>query len=271
MKKYFTIGEVAKIKNVSHTSLRYYDEIGILVPAWVNPENGYRYYVKNQMILLDFITMSIYLGIPLKELGTYIQEDNDLDIESFILHAKNKINHSLKKFKKDLYFLETALEHLKNEKNVVEGEEYQKQIATRYFLTLPLPFEDDSELFDFTAYWQRMSKLYSLVDCHDLAISIEQGICLLRKGSELEAKFYVGIAETKKKKVEMAEVIKVPQGDFLCANYPDSHLRFAFEKYQRHPFFIEDGNMLIISDVLEKKLRKYNIPFEMQLRALRKR
>ncbi len=38
-----SIGEVARLFNISKDTLRYYDKIGILKPE-VNKENGYRFY-----------------------------------------------------------------------------------------------------------------------------------------------------------------------------------------------------------------------------------
>ena len=40
-----SIGEAAKLKQVSVKSLRYYETIGILKPAYVDPSSGYRYYL----------------------------------------------------------------------------------------------------------------------------------------------------------------------------------------------------------------------------------
>ena len=39
-----TIGEFSNICRVSTKTLRYYAEIGLILPDEINPENGYRYY-----------------------------------------------------------------------------------------------------------------------------------------------------------------------------------------------------------------------------------
>ena len=49
MKGYLSIGKVAKLKNVSIKSLRYYDEIGIFKPALTDHTTGYRYYKESQL------------------------------------------------------------------------------------------------------------------------------------------------------------------------------------------------------------------------------
>lgn len=67
MKKYLTIGEVSKIKQVSPKSLRYYEKLGILLPAYTNKETGYRYYTVEQLLIVELIHICIELGIPLKK------------------------------------------------------------------------------------------------------------------------------------------------------------------------------------------------------------
>ena len=44
-----SIGEFSKICKVSAKTLRYYAEIGLILPSAINPENGYRYYAIEQL------------------------------------------------------------------------------------------------------------------------------------------------------------------------------------------------------------------------------
>lgn len=48
MKNLFSIGEVSKYQNISKQTLIYYDKIGLFRPAYVDPDNGYRYYSPKQ-------------------------------------------------------------------------------------------------------------------------------------------------------------------------------------------------------------------------------
>lgn len=64
MENLLSIGEVAKIRNVNVQSLRYYEKLGILIPAYINPETGYRYYSLEQIMILDTIILCVDLGIP---------------------------------------------------------------------------------------------------------------------------------------------------------------------------------------------------------------
>lgn len=51
MKNFYSIGEVAKILNISTSKLRYYDKNDIISHE-IRKENGYRYYSEKQIVLL---------------------------------------------------------------------------------------------------------------------------------------------------------------------------------------------------------------------------
>lgn len=95
---YLSIGKVARQKNISIKALRYYDKIGIFVPAYINPQTNYRYYTPDQLPLLDAISLCVNLGIPLKTLPSYVT-DGVFDftglLEDTRLLAKEKI-HSIR-------------------------------------------------------------------------------------------------------------------------------------------------------------------------------
>lgn len=41
-KEFYQIGEVSKICNIPIKTLRYYDEIGLLIPRKIDPDSNYR-------------------------------------------------------------------------------------------------------------------------------------------------------------------------------------------------------------------------------------
>ncbi|MCL2859551.1 MAG: MerR family DNA-binding transcriptional regulator [Oscillospiraceae bacterium] len=59
-----SIKEFSNFANIKQSTLRYYDEIGLL-PAVSRGENNYRYYLPYQTITLNFINVLIDLGFPL--------------------------------------------------------------------------------------------------------------------------------------------------------------------------------------------------------------
>lgn len=53
--KLFPIGEVSKLFHISVSSLRHYENIGLLTPEYVSPDSSYRYYSAGQFEVLNTI------------------------------------------------------------------------------------------------------------------------------------------------------------------------------------------------------------------------
>ncbi|MGN7400770.1 MerR family transcriptional regulator [Cytobacillus praedii] len=81
----YTIGQVSKNTNVTVSTLRYYDEIGLLKPAKI-ADSGYRYYSNKELIILQHI-------ISLKELGFSLSI-----IKTLLESEENKKEHTLKSY-----------------------------------------------------------------------------------------------------------------------------------------------------------------------------
>ena len=62
MSTIFTIGEIAKLFNISTQALRLYDRIDLLKPAYINEETGYRYYSIGQFVNLECIKRCKAMG-----------------------------------------------------------------------------------------------------------------------------------------------------------------------------------------------------------------
>ena len=65
----FTIGEFSKLSRVSARMLRHYDRIGLLSPANVGEENGYRYYEASQLNTLKQIETWKCYGFTLAQIS----------------------------------------------------------------------------------------------------------------------------------------------------------------------------------------------------------
>jgi DNA-binding transcriptional MerR regulator len=70
----FKIGEFSVLTQVSIKTLRYYDEVGLLRPARVDADSGYRYYSASQVPRLHRILALKDLGFPLDRIAHVIKE-----------------------------------------------------------------------------------------------------------------------------------------------------------------------------------------------------
>ena len=78
MSTYFSIGEIAKMFNISTQTLRLYDRMDLIKPAHINENNGYRYYSIEQFIKLDCIKLCKSMGLSLEEIKGFIGNESSI-------------------------------------------------------------------------------------------------------------------------------------------------------------------------------------------------
>jgi DNA-binding transcriptional MerR regulator len=82
----FLTGEFSQIARVSKRLLQYYDEIGLLKPAHIDPHTGYRYYSARQLPRLNRILVLKDLGLGLDSIAKMMQADvSDTEIGGMLL------------------------------------------------------------------------------------------------------------------------------------------------------------------------------------------
>lgn len=72
----YSIGEVAKLCNVSRKTLRFYEQLGLLKPDHVSLDNGYRYYTEETMNSIPVIKYYKQMGFKLQEMKG-VQQSGD--------------------------------------------------------------------------------------------------------------------------------------------------------------------------------------------------
>ena len=68
---YFTTGELSQLCKIPRKTLLYYDKLGLITPEVVD-ENGYRYYKRSQLFLLQLILTLRQLEVPIARIKDYL-------------------------------------------------------------------------------------------------------------------------------------------------------------------------------------------------------
>lgn len=105
MKEYFTIGEVSKLFQVKIATLRYYDQIGLLRPEFIDKKTNYRYYSTQQFERLNSIKYLRALDLPINEIIDFF---NYREIDTLVEMLKKQKDEVAKK-KKELEIIETKI------------------------------------------------------------------------------------------------------------------------------------------------------------------
>ncbi|MGG0658731.1 MerR family transcriptional regulator [Rummeliibacillus pycnus] len=121
MKNKFSIGQMARLNNISIKTLRYYDEIGLFRPFDVDTATGYRYYSIEQFKELDIILYLKMMGVPLRDIKKQL-ENRSLDDFISILENIRRITREkievLKRIEQGLFSRVTELENTKDDTNI---------------------------------------------------------------------------------------------------------------------------------------------------------
>ncbi len=84
------IGEVARLFNLSVGTLRHYEQMGLLNPAYIDPASGYRYYGSRQLSTLNTISHLRVLDLPLTQIRKFVTT-RDVDLMQRQLAQQQKL------------------------------------------------------------------------------------------------------------------------------------------------------------------------------------
>ena len=76
----FQIGEITKILGVTRKTLLIFEYMGLLTPAFKDPESGYRYYSADNMTQIRSIRSLQKMGLTLKEVAEYYYDTENIDV-----------------------------------------------------------------------------------------------------------------------------------------------------------------------------------------------
>ncbi|WP_455569488.1 MerR family transcriptional regulator, partial [Streptomyces smyrnaeus] len=72
----WSIADVARMSGVTSRTLRHYDQIGLLPPAWIG-SNGHRYYEQAELLRLQQILLMRELDVGLREIRAVLDSQVD--------------------------------------------------------------------------------------------------------------------------------------------------------------------------------------------------
>lgn len=119
----YTVKKISELSGVSIRTLHFYDEIGLLKPAYYG-SNGYRYYEEEQLLrlqqILFFRELDFELGQIKKILGS-----GDFDQLVALTSHRKVLQRNLERTKKLIKTIDQTVDHLKGRKKMKEKDLYQ--------------------------------------------------------------------------------------------------------------------------------------------------
>jgi len=122
IKMSYTVKKLAKLSGVSSRTLRFYDEIGLLKPAYYG-DNQYRYYEEEQLLMLQQILFFRELGFPLTDIKQIISSHDFDKIEALTTH-KSILQSSLERTETLIKTIDKTISHLRGNLIMRDAEMY---------------------------------------------------------------------------------------------------------------------------------------------------
>jgi DNA-binding transcriptional MerR regulator/quercetin dioxygenase-like cupin family protein len=107
----YTVRKVAAMSGVSVRSLHFYDETGLLKPAYIGA-NGYRYYEQAQLLRLQQILFYRELGFELKRIKKILSQ-RKFEVVAALLSHRREIEKNCARMGQLLETIDKTIQHLK--------------------------------------------------------------------------------------------------------------------------------------------------------------
>ncbi|WP_302794748.1 MerR family transcriptional regulator [Cloacibacillus evryensis] len=145
-----TIGQMAKLNQISERALRIYHDLELLVPQYVDESTSYRYYSSSQSKRLNMILQMKSVGLSLKQIKI-IMDNKDLPMfEAVLLEQIEAINNQVRELQFKESTLHRMLETCKSFLNPPMLQnvfvEYQPMRRAYFFNIEPFDYAEDHKL-----------------------------------------------------------------------------------------------------------------------------
>lgn len=244
---YLTISEFAKLRNVSIGSLRYYEELKILVPAKIDPNTKYRYYLPEQLATLDMIIMCIEMNIPLKELNNYVDANGYLNQKQILEHGKSVMQKKIAEMQAKLEITQYALDSMERNRQYSKCKGiYTREIEERFVLEVPLePNRKPS-----TRNAKLPMEAFQYAQEKNMCPVFPAGIILHYEKEPMEAAFYLQVLHPDK---QDERIICLPKGNYSCLQ-AELNLRTDIKQIIARRFGKNEKRMFIVANILQRKM-----------------
>lgn len=143
----FRIGEFAQIAQVSGRQLRFYDQLGLLQPAHIDAQTGYRYYSIRQLPRLNAILALKEFGLSLEQIGPLLKDEiSPTELRAMLTLKRAEVERSLREEETRLRHIESRIAQIDRHGGTEGFDVILKSIAPAPFLSLHCSCADMDEV-----------------------------------------------------------------------------------------------------------------------------
>ena len=238
----YKIGMFAAMNHVTVKTLRFYEEQGLLLPALIHPETGYRYYTLSQMAVLHQITALKLAGFTLEEIAHI---HSGADEEAVLLKKKSELLERIAELTRQIAVVDG---YLSKKKTRLSAPVLIKTIPETTVACMRIRLESYDCLFD------RMPEMGALMEETGCICALPE-YCFTNylepgyKDENILVEICESVVETKKEIGDLRFKI-LPEIQAACIFHKGSYRTFS-ESYETVLKYIEENGYEIAGEIRE--------------------
>lgn len=152
-----TIGEFSRICFVTKKTLRHYDDIGLLRPAYV-AENGYRYYTVGQLQSMLLISKLKSYGLSLPDIAAYLAHPDEEMLMAKLKEKHRQMQRDMQRMERILRQMEQDIGKLQRRMDIME-----QDIAVKVVKREPMTVFGVRKAMDVRDFGDLFAELYRII------------------------------------------------------------------------------------------------------------
>ncbi len=238
-----SITELAKLRQVTSETLRYYDRIGLITPDYVDPQTRYRYYSIRQYEKLGTIKELRQLGMSIHDITDYFSGRTLRKSHQLLLHQLELLEEEIRKqqllseiLRRKLHFLSEITPPPPVDKV------FCRAFPQRYMITFGEPAGGSREhAFAFTRLERYLDEVAPILASDRIGVYADWHL-LEPSDDYIPA---VPMIFVERDAIESEHKRTIPPGDYLCMNYRRGELERYHPSFARlHTYMAEHGWVL---------------------------
>ena len=251
-----SIGEMSKYSGASIRSLRYYEQMNILTPAYTDESSGYRYYSVDQLHHVAMITFCIDVGIPLKKLAKMAGENEIINLRTILEQGKSLAESKLAKLKNGMKLFEIIERQMDLTEIYPKGQIYPRKIEEKYFYVHPCDKSNLNQLDIIKSYMEMPFGYDEFEGLTEFGVMCEH--------SPAGEKYFVFVEISKHLEINEEHKKIIPAGIYSCCIDENRQIDRAAEIFKEQ---LGDSYIAIETEIVADKY-EMGKPFYSELRAV---
>lgn len=246
--KYLSISELAKLRNTTAETLRYYDRINLLKPEYVSEETGYRYYSIRQYEKLGTILELRKLCMPLEQIAEYINNRNVKKSAEILSEYQHKLDETIESYMALNEVLKEKVNFLSQIESLNVNEVFVREIDDRYMISFgEQSGSKEAHAYAYTKLEWHLKEIAPILATDRVGVYANESI--LEESCDLTPAYPMILVKEPKK--DMKYLKKIPKGKYVCMYYSNGTLEKYDKSFEIIKAYINENNLKICGNILQ--------------------